>query len=543
MKIAICQLDPIIGAFGQNTKKIIDAIKKAQFSKAHLAVFPELSICGYIPEDLLLMSDFIEQCEKHLFEIVRSTKDIGVILGLPRKHPGKGKPLHNSACVIFDGKILGYQDKMLLPTYDIFDESRYFEPAQEQHVFPIEGKRIGVTICEDIWAECDAFCENRYHTRPLEFFQNKNLDLMVNISASPYSLGKRSTRRNLALTCAKSLNCPTVLCNQVGGQDGLLFDGTSIYASPDPKNSVELKSFEKDFVVIDTEDVTPREIEVFIPEKELYSALTMGISDYFKKQNFSKAIIGLSGGIDSTLVACLAVHALGKENVLGVHMPSQFTQKESTHDAIELAHRLDIKLITIPITSSFDVMHNELSQVVDTSTFCTMEENLQARIRGVMLLSIANKEGYLVLNTSNKSELAVGYSTLYGDSCGAISVLGDLLKHQIYSLSRWINTQETLIPKNVLEKEPTAELRLNQKDTDSLPPYDILDKIVEEYVVFQRDLNDIAFRTGFDKKVIQDTIHKIQINEYKRRQCPLSLRVSDKAFSSGRKIPIVHRYQ
>ncbi|MDB6082066.1 MAG: synthetase [Chlamydiia bacterium] len=545
MRICISQLNPTIGAIAQNTAKIIQEIHSARNENADLIIFPELAICGYPLEDLLEHAGFIEAMEVALEEIITHTQSITVILGLPRNAKDyKDKPFYNSAAVIENQKLLGYQDKTSLPTYDIFDERRFFRPAAEQMVWDIKEKKIGITICEDIWSFLDPSRQESYPYDPLSYFEKAavKIDVLINISASPYAVDKLKRRMNVLQTAAMRVNCPLIFCNQVGAQDGIIFDGTSSVMSASGTPLLQAKSFTEDHLVFDLEALQPSLIPIEDPAAELFSALVMGLRDYFIKQGFKKACLGLSGGIDSSLVACIAVAALGKENVTGVLLPSRFTSIESTEDALYVAGNLDIDTLEIPIEQIFTSCLDTLHPIFGEKSFDIVEENLQARIRGTLLMSLANKEGCLLLNTSNKSELAVGYSTLYGDTNGAISVIGDLLKRQVVQVSEWIMHTFGWIPPRIIQKAPTAELRENQKDSDSLPEYSILDSIIEEYVVHSLFPDAIAEKCHSSKEFVAEIIHKIHLNEYKRRQCPFALRVSEKAFSTGRKVPIVHRF-
>jgi len=540
MKICLSQLNPTIGAIEANTKKIISEIERARHEKVELIVFPELAITGYFPDDLLLQKGFVEKALHALEHIVKVSQSIGIIVGLPRfSKDSKDKSLLNSAAVISDGVLLGYQDKSLLPTYDIFDERRYFHPAETQKLWRIAGKEIGILICEDIWPFGEEVDE-RYPFDPLAFFTKHTPDLFVNISASPYSLGKIERRNRVAKTLVEKLSCPVVLCNQVGAQDGILYDGSSIAYNKTGELLAQALSFAESHTIVDLEISRPTSIAREYESGELFLVLTMGLRDYFVKQGHKKALIGLSGGIDSAVVACIAVQALGKEHVMGVLLPSRYTSKESTEDAYTVATNLGINTLELPIEKPFEAYLETLKQLYNGAPFGLTEENLQARIRGTLLMAISNREGYLLLNTSNKSELAMGYTTLYGDACGAVAVIGDLLKSQVFELADWILHHGGAIPLRILQKAPSAELRENQKDSDSLPEYSILDPIVEEYVVHGKSAEEIAKAMGHDITFVEGIIKKIHAAEYKRRQCPFALRVSEKAFSAGRRVPIVH---
>ena len=538
MKIVLAQLNPTIGAVGQNKQKVLEQLNAAKSKKIDLIIFPELFLCGYSPEDLLFDTGFVEACERALHEIIPETSNIGIIIGLPRKNEmAHDKPFFNSAALVWNKKLIGFQDKTLLPTYDIFDERRFFAPATEHRVWELCGKKIVVTICEDIWPLSGVDGQQSYPTDLLAQYENKSIDLHVSISASPYSKGKIKLRQKMAASCAKRLNVPLILCNQVGAQDGIIFDGSSLVVSKDGVVLQQCASFTEDVQVVDFSK-NAIVYEMSQPE-ELFSALTLGVKDYFTKQGFIKACLGLSGGIDSALVAAIAAHALGKENVLGCLLPSRFTSNESREDAREVALKLGIKTVEISIEASFQSLLDTLDCMQDTDI---VAQNLQARIRGMLLMALSNKEGSLVLNTSNKSELAIGFSTLYGDSCGAMSVIGDLLKHQVYEVARYVQQKYGWIPDRVMNKVPTAELYFNQKDSDTIPEYFILDPIVESYVVEGLAVKQIAQALAVSESLVQEIVVKIHKSEYKRRQCPFALRVSAKAFSCGRRVPIVQKW-
>ncbi len=541
MQIFVAQLNPTIGAFEKNCSAIRTAILQAKREGCDLIVFPEMAICGYMPDDLLQEPGFLEDTFRALESLIEETEGLCAIIGLARRQETEeGSFLYNSAAVIANKELLGFQDKLLLPTYDVFDERRYFEPAKSQRIWQLAGKKVAICICEDIWVCADRFHQERYQSDPLSFFEEKDLDLCVNISASPYSLGKTQVRKKLAHHVAARLGCPFLLVNQVGAQDGLIFDGASLCVA-EQRLLFQAVSFKEECRSFTLQ--TPHCVKEVLsdPAQELYEALCLGIKDYFAKQGFCKAVIGLSGGIDSSVVACLAAEALGKEQLLGVLLPSRYTSDASRQDALALAERLGIEFQEISIEGPFQAALQVLEPLEKGRSGQMMEENVQSRIRGMLLMAICNAQGSLLLNTGNKSELAVGYTTLYGDGCGAVGVIGDLLKRQVYQLAEWINKQKETIPPSVLVKAPTAELRPNQKDSDSLPEYPILDVIVEEYIVQQLPAQEIARRHGFDILLVEEIIKKIHANEYKRRQMPFSLRISEKAFSCGRRIPIVHR--
>jgi NAD+ synthase (glutamine-hydrolysing) len=553
MRITLCQINPTVGAIEKNKDAIVSCIEKAKEEDSDLVVFPEMAICGYPPEDLLLMPGFVEKIEEALEIIKKATIGITAIVGCVRKNNNAhDKPLCNSAAVLRNGTLLGYQDKALLPTYDVFDERRFFQPAFEEKIWEIQDKKnratkkIGITICEDIWA-FSGEGNPIYSHDPLEAFAKNKIDLLVNISASPYSSDKIELRKKVCELAAQKVGAPIVLCNQVGANDGLLFDGTSTVVLPTGKTIKELGSFHEEHCSFDLEESSQASEAAAIKqqdkkEAELFYALCMALKDYFCKQGFKKAVVGLSGGIDSALVASIARAALGKENVLGVLLPSRFTSKASIEDALHLASNLGINTYEIPIEKVFTTTLETLDPFLAGKPFDVTEENMQARIRALLLMAICNKTGALLLNTSNKSELAVGYSTLYGDSCGAVSVIGDLLKTEVYAISDWIMHAFGWIPPTILTKEPSAELDYNQKDSDTLPQYAVLDPIISDYVVHRKTKEEIAERQGVSLALVSGIIDRIHKNEYKRRQCPFAFRVSEKAFAFGRKIPIVHKF-
>ena len=538
--ILLAQINPIVGDLEGNTEKILNGIEIGRKKKAGLIIFPELSLSGYPPDDFLLMNDFIKSCENKLKIIAKATTGISVIVGTPRRNPQKSeKPLFNSACIISNGSIVGYQDKMLLPTYDVFDERRYFEPAAKINTFDIAGKKIGITICEDIWQHSGDLEFTKYALDPVKMLKEKSPDLIINLSASPFRMNKCKKRLEVCQKTAIFLNCPILLCNLVGGNDSLIFDGYSLSLNEKGELLAYAKGFEEDYLDI---DLNAEPISLNIDETEdLTRALVLGIKDYFQKQNFKTAILGLSGGIDSALVACLATAALGKENVYALMMPSRFSSKSSLTDAEELIKNLGIKSETISIEGPFKA-YLDLLEPHFPKTFDVAEENIQARIRGMILMAFSNKFGHIVLSNGNKSELAMGYVTLYGDMCGGLGVISDVSKMQVYELARWINREKEVIPKNTLIKPPSAELREGQKDSDTLPDYEIVDNVLTEYIEKYRSPNEIAKKYNYSLKLVEGLIKRIHVNEYKRRQSPLGLRVTMRAFSIGRRFPIVQKW-
>lgn len=538
MRIILSQLNPVVGDLQGNTHCIIEEIQKGKREKADLIVFPELVLTGYPPHDLLLLPHFLEETKHFLELIVKEVQGLTVIIGFPRHAVSGEKFLHNSAAIITDGVVQGYHDKVLLPTYDVFDERRYFEPGGEIKLWSVQGKKIGVTICEDIWQHGEELRYTSYKQDPILKLKELKPDFVVNLSSSPYSLQKKERRIAVCEKVAKTLNCPVFLCNQVGGNDSLIFDGHSVVVDQEGVLCSLGKGFKEDCILVNTPPVRAT-FHVDEPLEELHQALVLGLRDYFYKQGFKKACIGLSGGVDSSLVACLAVDALGKENVLGVIMPSRYNPSSSLEDAEELAKNLGIDWEIISIESPFKSYLDLFKPIFKEKEEDVTEENIQSRIRGMILMALSNKFSYLALSTGNKSEIALGYATLYGDMCGGLAVIGDLTKEQVYALS---NHLKGLIPSRVLTKAPSAELRPNQKDSDSLPDYSIIDHVIQEYIVEHLAPEEIAEKHGYPFSVVSELIEKIHRNEYKRRQGPPCLRISEKAFSIGRNFPIVNRY-
>jgi NAD+ synthase (glutamine-hydrolysing) len=543
MKIFIAQLNYIVGDLDENTKKIIDAIYKAKEKKADIVLFSELAICGYPPEDLLYFEDFEKKIHLKLEEIISHTKDIFVVVGLIRKNPSKQeKDLYNSAAIICDGKLLGYKDKTLLPDYDVFKERRYFEPGKEEKIFQYKNKKISVLICEDAWQHGGKVHFTKYLKDPVLDVKPLHPDIVLNLAASPFYFEKRDVRLHIYEQTAKTLNCPVIVCNQVGANDELVFDGYSMFFDKEGILREIGKGFEEDFLLIDLEKKEKEKSFITSSIEDLYHSLVLGVKDYFRKQNLKKACIGLSGGIDSALVCCIAQQALGKENVLAVNMPSRFSSFQGIEDSNQLANNLDIKLIDIPIDKMFQEFLDLLSPVFFNTKPNIAEENLQARIRGIILMAISNKLGHIVLSTGNKSEMAMGYSTLYGDMCGGLGVLADVAKTQVYQLANWINKDKEIIPLSIIEKPPSAELKENQKDEDDLPAYKIVDTVLKDYVEEHRSSREIVDKRLLKKELVDDLVRRIHLAEYKRRQSPIGIRVSKKSFSKGRYFPIVQKW-
>lgn len=537
MRIALLQCNPTVGDIRGNAAKILEGVQWAQEQGAHLVVFPELSLVGYPPRDLLYREDMLQAVEQVLFEVIApASHGIGILVGAPVRCNGG---LWNAALLFSEGKLVAQQAKSLLPNYDVFDEVRYFKPAPERKAVSFRKEVLGITICEDIWNDKDYWQRQLYDLNPLAELAAQEVTLFLNLSASPYYYGKRRLRADMLSYLARKYARPLAYVNQVGGNDELIFDGSSLFLDSQGNIVWEAKSFEEDRVVLDTESLPGGKSPTSVCEgiEDVYRALCLGIRDYFRKTGFEKAIVGLSGGIDSSVVAVLAASALGAGNVLGVSMPSRYSSPESLKDAEELARNLGISWRVIPIESIFaaylEVLNPQGIPLVDLA-----EENLQARIRGNILMFLSNREGYLVLSTGNKSELAMGYCTLYGDMSGGLAVLADVPKTMVYELAEYVNTRmRGIIPQSVLYKAPSAELRPNQRDEDSLPPYRILDSILRAYVESNLPPQDIV-SLGFPEKLVTEVIGRIDAAEYKRRQAAPGLKVTTKAFGTGRRMPI-----
>lgn len=545
MKITIAQLNYHVGNIESNKEKIINQITKAEKEGSDLVVFSELSICGYPPKDLLTHQYFIKQCVSAIEEIKHYSENIGIIIGAPSfNKTGKGKKLYNSAYYIFKNKIQKVVNKSLLPTYDVFDEYRYFEPAIGSNIIKHNNVNIVLTICEDIWNIDENLI---YQHNPLDKINKHNPMFIINIAASPFSYNQRAERLNIIKTNCLKYKLPILYVNQVGANSELIFDGESIVANKEGEILCRLNTFQEDNAIIDitTNNVT---IQKDTPNNTLQGkielmtdALVLGIKDYFKKSNLKKAILGLSGGIDSALTLVLAVKALGNQNVKALLLPSSFSSEHSITDAVELCNNLSVSYEIIPIENSFQSFTNTLSPYFEGKDFDITEENIQARVRGLILMAFSNKFGYVVLNTSNKSEIAVGYGTLYGDMCGGLAVIGDVYKEEVYEMSRYLNKERIVIPINTITKPPSAELRPGQKDSDSLPEYPILDKILFKYIEENKSYKQIVSE-GFSEDIVKRVMHLVNINEHKRYQAAPVLRVSHKAFGSGRSMPIVANY-
>jgi len=547
MRIALAQLNYHIGNFPENSGNIISAIERAKAEHADLVVFSELSVCGYYPNDLLERLEFIQESLDAINRIAIHCAGIAAIVGGPSINPSpNGKMLYNSAFFLQDGQIKSIHHKTLLPTYDVFDEYRHFESNREFNLVELNGYKIAITICEDLWYNqkvMNSFGrENLYSISPMEEYSKLYPDLVINLSASPFSSHQELTRKEILIGNAVKYNVPVVYVNQVGAQTELIFDGGSMMI--DQKGTVvkEMAYFREDFAIIDTNEVVAEEIQAQVdPIEKICQALVLGIGDYFLKSGLRRATLGLSGGIDSALTLVLAVSALGAENVKVLLMPSQFSSDHSLNDAIALAEKLGVAYEIVSIHEIANEFDQALAEIFRGLPPDLTEENIQARIRGTLLMAYSNKFGYILLNTSNKSEAAVGYGTLYGDMNGGLSVLGDLYKTEVYQLSRYINREEEIIPNNTIQKPPSAELRPDQKDSDSLPEYDLLDVILYQYIDLARSVQQLL-DAGFDESMVRKVVLLVNRNEYKRFQAPPTLRVSSKAFGFGRKMPIVAVY-
>ncbi len=560
MKILLAQQNYHIGNFGANTAKILSAIAEAKSSGADLVVFSELAVCGYPPRDFLEFSDFLEEVYNSL-DIIREAADtIGVLVGAPSPNPEtKGKNLFNSAYLLHERKIKGVVNKTLLPNYDIFDEYRYFEPAFNWNVLEFKGKKLAVTICEDIW---DIGDDPLYRVSPMDELIKQRPDIMINLSASPFDYLHASGRKEIVRKNALKYKLPVIYCNTIGSQTEIVFDGGSLVMDPGGNIITELPYFseatqlvewtdDRALTVLDTPNAhstspapPERDAEQLDSDRftsSIHSAVLLGIRDYFGKMGFTKAIVASSGGIDSALVLALACEALGPENVSALLLPSQYSTGHSVDDAVQLSKNLGNHYDIIPIKDVYDAYEKALQPVFKGLPFNVAEENLQSRIRGAMVMALANKFNFILLNTSNKSELATGYGTLYGDMAGGLGVLGDLYKTQVYALARYINRNGGIIPQNIIDKAPSAELRPGQKDSDSLPEYDILDPILYQYIERRQGPAEIV-DMGYDPALVTRILRLVNNNEYKRNQfCPI-IRVSPKAFGIGRRIPIVGKY-
>jgi len=540
VKIALGQINPTVGDFGGNAARIIDYSRRAQAAGAGLILFPELSVCGYPPRDLVERPSFVAHNRESAERIAAETRGIAVICGLVTPaESDTGKSVMNSAALLQDGRLAFVQSKMLLPTYDVFDEMRNFAPARSQQLFPFCGNRMALTICEDAWNDKQFWCKRLYTVDPVETLIREGGNFVLNISASPFWIGKRELRRNMLATIARNHKVPVVMVNQVGGNDSLVFDGSSLVLNQDGEIIAQGSSFEEDLIYFDSKSLTgDMHEQVAGEEASVYGALVLGTRDYMRKCGFKKAIIGLSGGIDSALTAVVAVDAVGPENVIGVGMPGPYSSQGSIDDARALAKNLNIRFELLPINPVYAAYRETLKGVFAGLPEDVTEENIQSRARGTMLMALSNKFGAIVLSTGNKSELGVGYCTLYGDMVGGLAVISDVPKTLVYRLSEYVNSRRPLIPQATLEKPPSAELRPNQKDSDSLPSYEILDAVLEDYVEDARSAEQIAADHSFDLPTVKQVMRMVDRAEYKRQQAAPGIKISPKAFGYGRRFPI-----
>ncbi len=541
MKIALVQTNPIIGDFAGNSERILTALEQARKKKCDLAVFPELALCGYPPRDLLERDAFLTAHNQALAGLIGRVSGIGCVLGVLERRNGPGRPLLNSAFLIDAGRVCYRARKQLLPTYDVFDESRYFEPGSPEPPFVFKGMRLGIFVCEDIWQD-----SNRYPVAPVSTLFEKNMapDILINISASPYYHGKITERCNRFGELCRQHRVPLAYVNQVGGQDELIFDGHSMLLDADGRVRAAGRGFAEDMVVVET-DRLPAPEAILQPEDsigQVCAALVLGLRDYCAKTGFDKVLLGLSGGIDSAVTAAIASHALGPENVLCLAMPSPYTSRMSIDDAQELAENLGCGFEILPIDSAMQAFASTLEPLFCGRAEDVTEQNLQARIRGTLLMAVSNKFGHLLLSTGNKSEMAVGYCTLYGDMNGGLAVLADVPKVMVYELARYLNRSGSVIPERIITRPPSAELKPDQTDQDDLPPYEVLDALLKGYLEEGLSVSELVGQ-GFAESLVRDVIRRIKRNEYKRRQAPIGLKITSKAFGQGRRYPVAQRFE
>ncbi len=548
MKIGFAQINPTVGDLSGNFEKIAGAYERLAAAGAELILTPELAITGYPPQDLVFKSRFVPENLEALERLHRRLGTAALLVGFVDRNEGRGKPFHNAAALLEAGKPMRKAHKSLLPTYDVFDEDRYFEPASRVEPFDVHGRKIGVTICEDIWTE-HYLPRPLYDVEPVRALIDQGADIIVNLSASPFSLHKPAVRREMVGALARAYQRPICYCNAVGGNDQLLFDGNSIAVNAAGELIAQLPGFCENEFVVDTDKAHATEFHESKTPADLFAALSLGVRDYLRKCNFKSAVLGLSGGIDSAVVAAIAVDALGAENVVGVSMPSQYSSRGSIDDARTLARNLGIKFLEIPITNAFATFKAQFDEIFAGRPEDATEENMQPRLRAMTLMALSNKFGHLLLTTGNKSELAVGYCTIYGDMAGGLAVISDVPKTMVYELARWINSDyapragrvREIIPRSTIEKPPSAELKPNQTDQDILPPYDILDEILRLYVEENLSARDIIGH-GFDEKTVRWVQRRVDLNEYKREQAAPGLKVTSRAFGLGRRMPIAQKY-
>jgi len=544
MKIALCQINTIVGDIEFNKSKIIEGYKRGAAGTADLVIFPEMSLVGYPPLDLVEKKEFRQAVIKAADEIASITNDVGLIFGSITEDDDKiGTDIHNSAVFCYNGSIQFVQHKTLIPNYDVFDEMRYFDSAKEVNVHSFKGEKLGISICEDIWNDADYWYKRRYVKDPVKELVNKGSTVLINISASPYAFGKRKDRCEMLSVLTKHDKVPLVYVCSVGAQTELIFDGASMCFDSNGNLVLIGKSYEEDYIIFDTKNeysIISRIESNF--ENEALNALIFGLREYCEKLNFKKVLVGLSGGIDSALVAYIVVQAVGKENVHVVLMPSKYSSEGSITDSLKLIKNLGISFSQVSIQNVVDEIQAALEKPFDALPAGLTEENIQARVRGIYLMAFANKFNYLLLNTGNKSELATGYCTLYGDMCGGLAVIGDIYKTDVYKISNFINQKKEIIPEEIITKAPSAELRENQSDQDTLPPYELLDKILKMYLEQNKEFEEISALIG-DKNVVNKVLRMVDLNEFKRKQAAPVLRVTTKAFGYGRRYPIVQGWR
>jgi NAD+ synthetase len=542
MKIGIAQINAVVGDFPGNVKRILAAYRECLDQGAELVVTPEMSLVGYPPRDLVFKSQFVPKCLQALDYLADEIREVPLLVGYidHNTRPGPGKPFRNAAAWLECGEIRHKFWKTLLPTYDVFDERRYFEPGERCEAVEWRGKRIGVTVCEDLWTE-DYLQRPLYDRDPADELKAQGIELMLNLSASPFHLGKPQIRRELLADVAREHGVPVIYANACGANDQLVFDGHSLAVAADGRTIAQLGGFADECRVVDPFASTGEETLATGDAEQLYHALVLGLRDYVTKTGFSGVCLGLSGGIDSAITAVIAADALGPENVHGLTMPSGYSSVGSVDDSVALAEKLGIRCDTVPIQPAFEAVKSSLQPVFGGLPEDVTEENMQARVRGLFLMSLSNKFGHLLLTTGNKSELAVGYCTIYGDMCGGLAVISDLPKTRVYEVSRWINREREIIPWNTIDKPPSAELRPDQKDQDTLPPYDVLDAILELYVERQLSVDEIVAE-GYEENLVRWIQRRVDLNEWKRQQAAPGLRVTSKAFGMGRRMPIVQRF-
>jgi len=548
MKIGFAQINPTVGDLSGNFEKIIGAYERLAAAGAELVLTPELAITGYPPQDLVFKSRFVPENLAVLEQLHSRVGNAALLVGFVDRNEGRGKPFHNAAALLERGKPIRRAHKSLLPTYDVFDEDRYFEPASRVEAFNVCGKKLGMTICEDIWTE-HYLPRPLYDVEPVRGLIERGAEIIVNLSASPFTLHKPAIRREMVGALARAYQRPICYCNAVGGNDQLIFDGNSIAVNASGELIAQLASFQEEEAIIDTDAASAIEFREGKTPEELFAALSLGVRDYLRKCNFKSAVLGLSGGVDSAVVAVIAVDALGAENVIGVSMPSPYSSRGSTDDALALAGNLGIKCLEIPITNAFAAFKSQFAEIFKGLPENETEENMQPRLRAMTLMALSNKFGHLLLTTGNKSELAVGYCTMYGDMAGGLAVISDVPKTMVYELARWINSDHSsrsgrrreIIPRSIIEKAPSAELKPNQTDQDVLPPYQILDEILRLYVEENLSVRDII-NHGLDEKTVRWVQRRVDLNEYKREQAAPGLKVTSRAFGVGRRMPIAQKY-